>query len=442
MDTLLAELSYKDIFTLNDAYTLRNYISRKNPFMSQESSSRVFADAVIRIVDRKLPRLEDEQRRRLKEMLFRDAICKPSFTIDCSDVFKAAIKSGSLGNWFFREMADWVGEILGKPVEKENLFRLVIDTRKMMSENPDIGVDQILEAIDRDISVGIQTVEAGIIQANEDDIPTPVDKIIEVPIAINVDVNDENTCILDSIEYDESKNLNDKLHEATAAIPEYVAITVDKDVNLEISLLERLKLLLYSNTTSRFKAGKAIVLAGFAGLIISSMLPMESEWLNIRNSKTESKYSGTYSLSEQYTEINDSLKYNGIDVQSLVLFDNQPDINKVKRMRATAYDLSVESCGKLPGEPGYGITCSGTRATVGRTVAVDPDIIPLGSKLYIRFPDKYKSMNGIYYAEDTGRLIKGYKVDIFFGEDKKDSSLINKKAMEFGVQNVDIQIID
>lgn len=60
-------------------------------------------------------------------------------------------------------------------------------------------------------------------------------------------------------------------------------------------------------------------------------------------------------------------------------------------------------CGKKLGDPGYGITATGTVATAGRTIAVDPDVIPLGSEVLI---------NGvIYIAEDTG--VHGKTIDLF-----------------------------
>jgi len=109
-------------------------------------------------------------------------------------------------------------------------------------------------------------------------------------------------------------------------------------------------------------------------------------------------------------------------------------------LKATAYDLSVKSCNKRPGQRGYGITKSGARATVGRTIAVDPTVIPLYSKVYISFPEAYKHMNGIYYAEDTGSLIKGNKIDVFLGEDKPGEKTINNLAKKFGIQNVEVYI--
>ena len=110
-------------------------------------------------------------------------------------------------------------------------------------------------------------------------------------------------------------------------------------------------------------------------------------------------------------------------------------------MIATAYDLSVESCGKTRDHPAYGITFTGTRATYGRTIAVDPKVIPLGSTVYIHFPEEYAHMNGIYIAEDTGRLIKGNKIDIFFGEDKPGERVVYQQALRFGVRRVEVTVL-
>lgn len=69
---------------------------------------------------------------------------------------------------------------------------------------------------------------------------------------------------------------------------------------------------------------------------------------------------------------------------------------------ATAY-----SCN---GEPGY--TFSGTPARVG-AIAVDPSVIPLGTRMYIVSNDG-EYIYGIATAEDTGGSIKGYKIDLYF----------------------------
>lgn len=80
-------------------------------------------------------------------------------------------------------------------------------------------------------------------------------------------------------------------------------------------------------------------------------------------------------------------------------------------MTSTAYDLSVESCGKTPDHPEYGITFTGTRARRG-TVAVDPSVIPLGSRLYIESLDGTPDY-GFAVAEDTGSAVKGDIIDLF-----------------------------
>ncbi len=59
-----------------------------------------------------------------------------------------------------------------------------------------------------------------------------------------------------------------------------------------------------------------------------------------------------------------------------------PETLKTIKVIATAYTSGPESTGKSPTMSGYGITYSGLPALKG-TVAVDPDMMPLGSVLKI-----------------------------------------------------------
>lgn len=88
---------------------------------------------------------------------------------------------------------------------------------------------------------------------------------------------------------------------------------------------------------------------------------------------------------------------------------------------ATAYDLSVDSCGRYPSDRWYGYTASGISNAgksfeEARTIAVDPKVIPLRSKVYVEFPAPYQHKSGIFTALDTGGAIKGNKIDVFMGD--------------------------
>ena len=91
----------------------------------------------------------------------------------------------------------------------------------------------------------------------------------------------------------------------------------------------------------------------------------------------------------------------------------EPALQSLGQFKITAYCPCVKCCGKSDG-----ITATGSKATEGRTIAVDPKVIPYGTEVVVD--------GHTYIAEDCGGAIKQKKLDIFF-----DS---HQEALNFGVQ--------
>jgi uncharacterized protein YabE (DUF348 family)/3D (Asp-Asp-Asp) domain-containing protein len=93
----------------------------------------------------------------------------------------------------------------------------------------------------------------------------------------------------------------------------------------------------------------------------------------------------------------------------------------LKNVTLTAYTAGVASTGKSKSHPDYGITASGARVKEGRTIAVDPDVIPIGWWVYIE---------GIGYrrAEDTGSAIQGNKIDVYFDSESYANKFGRKRG--------------
>ena len=82
------------------------------------------------------------------------------------------------------------------------------------------------------------------------------------------------------------------------------------------------------------------------------------------------------------------------------------------------------SCSKCCGRFSDGITATGTKATQGRTIAVDPKVIPYGTEVTIG--------GVVYLAEDCGGAINNNHIDIFFNS--------HSEALNFGVQYAEVFI--
>jgi 3D (Asp-Asp-Asp) domain-containing protein len=100
------------------------------------------------------------------------------------------------------------------------------------------------------------------------------------------------------------------------------------------------------------------------------------------------------------------------DELTTIKYEDIPKLRELGTFKLTAYCICEKCCGKSDG-----ITASSVKATPYKTVAVDKNVIPLGTELYI---------NGDYFvAQDTGGAVKGNVIDVCVSS--------HEEALSFGV---------
>ncbi|CAH0117850.1 putative protein YuiC [Paenibacillus sp. CECT 9249] len=110
---------------------------------------------------------------------------------------------------------------------------------------------------------------------------------------------------------------------------------------------------------------------------------------------------------------------------------SQDQVLETVKVVATGYTAGVESTGKKPGHPEYGITYSGIKVRRDQagisTIAADPKVFPMGTILYI-------PGYGYGIVADTGSAIKGKKIDLYYNTTKQ-------VYKEWGKKTVNVQVL-
>lgn len=127
------------------------------------------------------------------------------------------------------------------------------------------------------------------------------------------------------------------------------------------------------------------------------------------------------------------IEYGTIAVRRIPGTDQYFKYFTAMNMVATAYTLCpTETGGKEPGHPAFGITFSGLPAQRG-VIAVDPRVIPLGTKVYVESLDGRFADYGMAIAADTGSAIRGNRIDLFMD--------CKEEAIQWGIRTVRVYII-
>ncbi|WP_314585602.1 3D domain-containing protein [Paenibacillus terrigena] len=113
-----------------------------------------------------------------------------------------------------------------------------------------------------------------------------------------------------------------------------------------------------------------------------------------------------------------------------VIAPEPKDILETLSVVATGYTAGVESTGKRPGHPQYGVTYSGVKVRRDKhkisTIAADPRVLPIGTVLFI-------PGYGYGIVADTGSAIKGNKIDLYYKTTKQVYKEWGKKTLKVHV---------
>lgn len=101
-----------------------------------------------------------------------------------------------------------------------------------------------------------------------------------------------------------------------------------------------------------------------------------------------------------------------------------------RTVTATGYTAGVESTGKTPGHPEYGITYSGIKVKrdLYSTVAADLNVFPLGTILFI-------PGYGYGVVADKGGAIKGDKLDLYY-------ETVDDVYTQWGKKTLDVYVVE
>lgn len=113
-------------------------------------------------------------------------------------------------------------------------------------------------------------------------------------------------------------------------------------------------------------------------------------------------------------------------IEEVIDFDQYP----VTTVLATGYTAGIESTGKTPNHPEYGITFSGVKVKrdLYSTIAADLNVYPIGTILYI--PDY-----GYGVVADKGSAITGNDIDLYY-------NTVDDVYSQWGKKEVEVYVVE
>ena len=153
MKEALNNLKGKSIIDNQKVKVIRRYIKTRFPDAPQKQQTAIFADAVHKLIDGNISQFSENNRKSIKNTVFRKAATRTSFFINADEIFRSALSIKDTKSDYFDSLESWVSVNQDSKVTREELILLAEKLKDVSFEELEEKLEEVIIVIDEQIKI-------------------------------------------------------------------------------------------------------------------------------------------------------------------------------------------------------------------------------------------------------------------------------------------------
>lgn len=149
MADVFEDLKRNEILQKSSVLALRQYIDQKYPYDPPKTTSKIFADAVHKIIDNHITQFDAHMRPHIKKNLLKEVVEKEAFEINAFEIYKACAQMDIHDDMYLDCLTNWLNHHQSDNLYKERVVELTRELRQAstddmgeQSQQPTIFLDE------------------------------------------------------------------------------------------------------------------------------------------------------------------------------------------------------------------------------------------------------------------------------------------------------------
>ena len=153
MKEALNNLKGKSIIDNQKVEVIRRYIKTRFPDAPQKQQTAIFADAVHKLIDGNISQFSENNKKSIKDTVFRKAATRTSFFINADEIFRSALAIKNTESDYFDSLESWVSVNQDSKVTREELILLAEKLKDVSFEELEEKLEEVIIVIDEQIKI-------------------------------------------------------------------------------------------------------------------------------------------------------------------------------------------------------------------------------------------------------------------------------------------------